>query len=155
MPTESDACPLLPHCPEADPLAAALTPDEQQRVWCWLLKGASPQVACQQLGIDIARFWKTLDQDAPFALALQQLFDTLSHNVLAALYQAAMKGNVAAQQFWLRHRPVSRWVTELEEPAIADDDFARLSDADLLDVAGTEDVALPAAVTARLRPPGS
>ena len=121
-----------------------LSPDEQEQVWSWLVKGASPQVACQQLRLSLPAFWRTLKGDVQFATALQQLFDTLSHNVLAALYRAAMEGNVTAQQFWLRHRPAREWLAPAT-PETADD-LESLADAELLQQAFAAGAAIPPAV---------
>ncbi len=129
-----------------------LTPEEQEQVWSWLVKGASPQVACQQLGLSLPAFWRTLEGDVAFATALQQLFDTLSHNVLAALYRAAMEGNVTAQQFWLRHRPARAW----QAPAVSEltDDPANFADAELLERAFAEGADIPPEVASCLSATG-
>lgn len=134
------------------PEAELLTPEEQEQVWSWLVKGASPQVACQQLGLSLPAFWRTLEGDVAFATALQQLFDTLSHNVLAALYRAAMEGNVTAQQFWLRHRPARAW----QAPAVSEltDDPADFADAELLERAFAEGADIPPEVASCLSATG-
>jgi hypothetical protein len=102
------------------------------------------------LGLPVEGFWRTRDADANFARALQELFDTLSLNILAALYQAAMKGNVTAQQFWLRQRPPAVWARNETSPA---HEWEALSDAELCDYAQDHGVELPADVVAQLRPP--
>ncbi len=129
-----------------------LAEDEQQQVWSYLVKGASPQLACRELGLSLRRFWTTLDRDPQFAIAMEHLFRTLSHNVLAALYQRAMKGDKTAQQFWLRTVPpiTGTMPAAVETP----DDLAALSDAELFDRARTTGVALPPEVTACLHPTG-
>lgn len=125
-----------------------LTEDEQQQVWSYLVKGASPQLACRELGLSLRRFWTTLDRDPQFAIAMEHLFRTLSHNVLAALYQRAMKGDKTAQQYWLRTMPPftgpNSSITEMN------DDLTGLSDAELFDRARATGVALPDAIAACL-----
>ena len=86
-----------------------------------MLQGASPQVACRKLDIPLDAFWRGLERNAKFAAQIQQVWDALSFNVVAALYQAAMQGNSSAQQFWLKHRPPPRWTTMGAEPSPADD----------------------------------
>jgi hypothetical protein len=116
----------------------------------WVLKGASPAGACQQLGVPIEQFWQTVQHQPAFARRLQQAFDTLSLNVLAVLYQAAMKGQTSAQQFWLRHRPIPFWSSGPASEEVAADDFERLTDAELLECARQAGVALPIAAPASL-----
>ncbi|MBI1347269.1 hypothetical protein GC163_13400 [bacterium] len=130
-------------------LPAVLTTDEQQTLVEWLLRGASPAAACAQFGWPVERFWKTLAQDEGFTATLQQVFDTLSQNVLAALYQAAMKGQVSAQQFWLRHRPVTGWTQSLAADLPADS-YEQLNDDELVDACVAAGLDLPTAIAARL-----
>ena len=128
--------------------AALLTQDEQHQLWTYLVKGASPQLACRELGLHVRRFWATFDQDPHFVQAIDDLFRTLSHNVLAAVYQQAMKGDKTAQQTWLRILPPS--VGSSPVTGATDDDLTTLSDAELLERARTTGVALPDAVAASL-----
>jgi len=100
--------------------ALPLTPAEQHDLLGWMLKGASPLAACQQLEVDVVRFWITLQSDAGFAAAVKQVYDALGQNVVAGLYRAAMEGNVVAQQFWLKTRPVPAWTPQADDPNQAD-----------------------------------
>lgn len=122
---------------------------QQQKILEWMMQGASPQMACRKLNLSLDLFWMTLERDARFAAELQRVWDTLSFNVVAALYQAAIKGNGPAQQFWLKHRPPPRWaVTPLDQnPA---DDLEAMSDAELLDRARTEAPDLAAEIATRI-----
>lgn len=123
---------------------------QQNQVLEWMLKGAGPGQACLQLGVTVDQFWDTLQDDPAFAAALQKLFDTLSQNVLAALYQSAMKGNASAQQFWLKQRPATHWTTVVPD---ADEDashsLSRLSDDQLVDECRAAGLDLPADFAAR------
>lgn len=114
-----------------------------------MLKGASPAAICGELGWPVDRFWHTLATDESFATALQQLFDTLSQNVLTTLYQTAMKGNVAAQQFWLRHRPVAGWMQGTGADSIPNS-YEQLNDDQLVDACRQAALNLPAEMAARL-----
>jgi hypothetical protein len=129
-------------------VTSLLTEAEQHQVWAYLVKGASPQLACRELGLHVRRFWTTLDRDPQFAVAMEHLFRTLSHNVLAALYQRAMKGDKTAQQYWLRTMPPV--VGNQTSTAERDDDLTGLSDAELWERAVATGVALPDAVAASL-----
>lgn len=139
--------------PEAAPPAEPplLDPEQQHALWSYLLKGASPIAVCRELGVSPDHFWSTLQHDPQFAAALQRLFDSLSHNVLTALYQAAMKGNVTAQQFWLRQRPLAAWSAAPD--AAANDDLEHMSDADLIELARAAGIDLPPEAAARRPPP--
>ena len=97
----------------------------------WMVQGASPQVACKKLNLPLADFWRTLERDAAFAAELQKVWDTLSFNVVAALYQAAIKGNGPAQQFWLKLRPAPQWAVDLAERT-SPDDLENLTNEELL-----------------------
>jgi hypothetical protein len=117
-----------------------------------LMQGASPQLACKKLKLEMASFWHTLEHDARFAAELQKVWDALSYNVVAALYQAAIKGNHAAQQFWLKHRPPPHW-SLLPGGTIADD-LENLSHDELLDRARQETPDFAAEIEARIAKAG-
>lgn len=119
-----------------------------------LMQGASPQVACRKLKLPIASFWQTLEHNADFAAELQKVWDALSFNVVAALYQAAIKGNSTAQQFWLKHRPPPRW-SQVPDGSILADDLETLSHDELLDRARTEAPDFAAEIAARVATTGS
>jgi len=89
--------------------AVPFTPTEQRAVLVLLVRGASPLSACQQLQIDIDRFWTTYRTDRGFSNSLDQMYETLTLNVVAVLYRAAMEGNVVAQRLWLQHRSPLAW----------------------------------------------
>lgn len=127
-----------------------MTPEQQAAVIQWMQKGAAPGAACQQQGLTVEHFWFTLANDPAFNRALQQLFDTLSQNVLVALYQAAMKGQVTAQQFWLRHRPATLWTTQTETTST--DPLQQLNDDQLVDEFRAAGLDLPPEVAARVDP---
>jgi hypothetical protein len=108
-----------PSPPPDDP-ASPFTADEQRGVLDYLLRGASPLIACRQMGLSVARYWLTHRCDAGFAAGIQEIYDTLSDNVAACLYKTAIEGNVSAQQFWLRKRPAPAWDVS-RKPVSADD----------------------------------
>jgi hypothetical protein len=126
--------------------------DAQQRQFLeLLLQGASLQVACLKLKLPLAMFWRTLEHDEQFAATLQEAWDTLSFNVMAALYQAAIKGNGPAQQFWLKHRPPPQWAAPTAPNSA--DELETLNDDELLDRARAEAPDLAAALAARIESP--
>jgi hypothetical protein len=108
-----------------------LSEEAQRLVLEFMQRGASPAGACQQIGATIETFWNTIQCSPPFEHALQLVFDSLSQNVAAALYQSAMKGTVAAQTLWLKQRPAPL-LTPHETP---EDSLAGMTDEQLLDEA--------------------
>ena len=107
-----------------------LSQDEQQALWRLMLKGASPALACQQLGLSLIAYLDTIDHDAEFQASMQRAIGTLSDNVVASLYRTAIEGSVYAQKFWLEHRPAALWASSKAEEA-EPDEFAHLSDREL------------------------
>lgn len=140
--------------PGLEPAAASepFTRAEQAELLVWLQKGASPAAACAQLGRPVEKFWTTLQHDREFSDTFQRLYDTLSQNVLSALYQSAMKGSVTAQQFWLRQRPATQWTTahDDDEPIHT---LRGLNDNQLVDACRTAGLDLPADLTSRMGAP--
>lgn len=70
-----------------------------------LARGASPAVACAQLGIGLADVVLTLERLPEFATLIDRVQELLSQNVAAALYRSAMEGSVTAQQNYLKTYP--------------------------------------------------
>uniref|UniRef100_A0A7C4QMY3 Uncharacterized protein n=1 Tax=Schlesneria paludicola TaxID=360056 RepID=A0A7C4QMY3_9PLAN len=101
MPSRSPAAdgpapsPTSPRC---------FTPEEQQAFGQLILRGASPALACLELDLSIDDFWHTLRHDPHFHRGLRQLYDTLSQNVVAALYKHALQGDASAQKQWWQLR---------------------------------------------------
>lgn len=99
-----------------------------------LLKGASPQGAAMLAGVDPLEVQRAIAPGGAAADLYQQTLDLLSGNVLAALYQNAMKGQPAAQQFWLKLRPPVGWTVPTTESSTLD--WETLSDAELWNQCG-------------------
>lgn len=57
-----------------------------------------------------------MDQSTAFRKRMDRVPDLLSQNVAASLYQAAMKGSVTAQTFYLKNLPPPEWETGEGEP---------------------------------------
>ncbi len=123
-------------------------PRPQQEFLKWLLQGASPQLACKKLKLPLSTFWRAVENDPEFAGKLQAVWDTLSFDVVAALYQSAIKGNAQAQQFWLKYRPAPRWANSNGESSFTDD-LESLSHDELLERIRTEAPDLAVAIAAR------
>jgi hypothetical protein len=106
-----------------------LSADQCELLLALFYRGASPAQACHELGLDIRVFWNTIHADAAFHAAARLAVESLSHNVVAALYKSAIGGSVSAQQFWLKQRPASLWLPPVEDREA--DDLSHLDDAEL------------------------
>ena len=83
--------------------AAPLLDDAQQaEVLQRLMAGGAPSAVCQNLGLSITSYYRTLAENESFAERVQQVCNTLMQNVLTVLYQEAMRGNVTAQRQFLQ-----------------------------------------------------
>ncbi|MCA9053516.1 MAG: hypothetical protein KDA75_06750 [Planctomycetaceae bacterium] len=107
------------------------TDDPRDALLALLHRGASPALACTQLGLSVDRFLAWLE-DASFRQRIAQSQGVLSQNVAAALYRSALEGSVAAQTFYLKHLPPPEWPQPERETPAADDFLNRLTDEELL-----------------------
>lgn len=104
---------------------ATLTADQQEKYLQLIVKGASPAIACQEIGVPVAAVLNTLERDRVFPRQMAQVHVLLSQNVLAALYRSALKGSVPAQTLWLKNLPPPEWAA----PEPADDESPDALDA--------------------------
>ena len=135
---------------------STLTPAQQELVLQLLSRGASPAIACAQIGARPAAFFRTRSQDERFRAKLRDVQALLSQNVAAALYKAAIEGSVSAQSLWLKCCPPPDWQPEpaaMTGPATFDEAFDQLTDADLIELARAMDVDLPPEIAGTGHPP--
>ena len=119
---------------------------QQQDFLDLIAKGASPAAACQRLGIPVITYAQTIETDDPFRQQLRHVQSLLSQNVAAALYRAAMEGNVTAMTSWLKASPPPGWADSqpcVPQHATFDETLNKLSDADLAQLARAMGVDLP------------
>ena len=95
-----------------------------------LLKGASVRVACKEMGVPVWSALRAIESEAELAQRVREVNGLRSQDVAAALYQAAMKGSVTAQTFWLRSSPPAEWQGDAEPP-IGDEMCDGLTDEEL------------------------
>jgi hypothetical protein len=117
-----------------------------------LSQGASPPAACRKLGLSLADFFHTTQRDPQFRRRVEMTHHALGQNVASALYRAAMKGNVAAQTFWLRFSPPPGWTGK--DANMTTDDLDRMTDDELLELARAHGVDLPPEIEAEARTTG-
>ncbi len=128
------------------------TADEQNAFLELLSRGASPALACKQIGRPLAAFFHTAEQDDAFRQRLETVETSLAQNIATALYKAAMEGNVTAQTFWLRNNPPPGW--NQGDSKVTNDDLEKLSLAELIALAEAHGVAVPLEVEPRTESPG-
>jgi len=107
-----------------------------------LLRGASPAVACQQLNLDLFTVVEAVADDDDFRMEVDAVYDALSQNVAARLYQEAMKGSVTAMTNWLKHRPPPEWSSTVVE-GLSVSSWDLMSDEELLAHARLEKIEIP------------
>ncbi len=129
-----------------------LTADEQDAILDLLSRGASPAVACRQIGRSLAEFFRTAEEHDGFRQRLDTVEISLAQNIAAALYKAAMEGSVTAQTFWLRNNPPPGW--NPGDQKVTNDDLEKLSLAELIALAEAHGVAVPPEIEPRTEPPG-
>ena len=127
-PTDDEAPATLPCLLTTTDDTPQLTRSQQTEYLRLLTLGASPAAACQKVGVSITAVLITMDQSAAFRKRMDRVPDLLSQNVAASLYQAAMKGSVTAQTFYLKNLPPPEWVIEDDEAAAPEaQEFENLS----------------------------
>jgi hypothetical protein len=130
-----------------------LSEDQRELFLSWLAKGASPTMVCQKLFLSMSDVAETLNQDDEFRRRWQEIDETLSQNVVSALYQSAMKGSVTAQTFWLKHHPPPGWCgNSNKQDDNEKQNFEDLSDEELLELAGTLGLDPPPEFESRTEP---
>jgi hypothetical protein len=100
-------------------MTVAFDAAQQEAFLTWYLRGASPPIACQELGVDITAFLRTVAEDPVFFDRMRQAGCVLSQNVAARLYRTAMEGDVSAQKSYLQLSPPPEW---REDGAEVDED---------------------------------
>lgn len=111
-----------------------LSIEQQQHVLDLLAKGISPAAVCQHLAISAEAYNLTRDTDEAFQLQLARIHTQLSQNVAAALYRAAMDGNLSAIALWLKACPPPEWPSSeasAARHATFDETLGKLSDDEL------------------------
>lgn len=130
-----------------------LSREQQDGYIDFLLRGASPAAAAQQLGLDLFDILAAIADDDPFQSRVEAAYDALSQNVAARLYQEAMKGSVSAMTLWLKNRPPPEWQGTQGE-AMERNELDGLSDEELLRLARLEEIAIPPELEADIEAAG-
>jgi hypothetical protein len=102
-----------------------LSGEQQDQYLEWLLKGASPVVACRKVGTGAMAAIETAKRDPEFRRKLAVSRQVMSECVMAAVYRAALEGKVSAMRLWLKENP--RPAPEKEEDEGSDEEAAEVS----------------------------
>lgn len=93
-----------------------LTEDGLIRIRGWARDGLTDEQIAQNMGISRKTLYEWKDRFSDICNALKETKDVVDRNVENALYEAAMKGNITAQIFWLKNRRPAVWrEKQLEE----------------------------------------
>ncbi len=107
-----------------------MSPEQQADILLALLRGGSPQAACQKLGADPQGFCRTTERDEAFRTRLRHVRELMTLNVVATVYRAALEGAPAAQALWLRTFSPPDWTASTSISSNAsletNDEFASL-----------------------------
>lgn len=95
--------------------------------------------ACKELDLSLESIRRTKERDATFCKRYEQATAALTENVFAALYRAAMKGNVAAMKFWLENHSAGGIRRSDETPDDANP-LQEMTDDELIALAKTQGV---------------
>lgn len=127
---------------------------QQEQLLQVLQHGASPSMACQQLGLSVASFFKTFSEDDHFRDQYYAVLTLLSQNILMAMYRQAMEGNTSAQSLWLKSCPPPGWTTETRQTEnhsfLLDETINELTDDEFLDLARAMELNVPTSVEAKI-----
>jgi hypothetical protein len=74
-----------------------------------LRAGVRRSAAARAVGVDRTTVWRAIRDDPDFAAAVDEAELDAAELVEDALFQAALKGHVRAQQVWLYNRCSDRW----------------------------------------------
>jgi hypothetical protein len=73
-------------------------------------QGVPRSAAARGCGVHRATVWRAMKNDEQFAAEVAYAEDLACDEVESALFQAAVNGNVVAQQVWLYNRRPDRWM---------------------------------------------
>ena len=70
--------------------------------------------ACEEANISRNAIWEWRKKSKRFDNKVNSIIDSRTQSVEDALFSSAVKGNVAAQIFWLKNRAKERWKDKFE-----------------------------------------
>ena len=76
--------------------------------------GVSISDACKAANISRNTIWEWRKKSKRFDKKVNSIIDSRTQSVEDALFSSAVKGNVAAQIFWLKNRAKDRWKDKFE-----------------------------------------
>ena len=86
-----------------------LTPEKLFLIENWAKSGLSDEQIAKNIGISITTYYKWKRENTQFSQAIKKGKEITDFEVVNALYQSAMSGNVTAQIFWLKNRMPDKW----------------------------------------------
>ena len=95
-----------------------LTEEGLIRIRGWAMDGLTDEQIAQNMGVSYStlRVWR--DKYSALSAALKETKEIADRNVENALYEAAMKGNITAQIFWLKNRKPKMWREKQQDDSV-------------------------------------
>ena len=91
-----------------------IEPDGLLRLQGWARDGLTDEQIAKNMGVSVATLYNWKRDHLEILEALKESKEVADRNVENALYEAALKGNITAQIFWLKNRKPKDW---REKPA--------------------------------------
>jgi len=79
-----------------------------------LESGVSITEACEAANVSRNSIWEWRKKSKRFNNKVNSIIDSRTQSMEDALYSSGIKGNVAAQIFWLKNRAKDRWKDRIE-----------------------------------------
>ena len=86
-----------------------IEPDGLLRLQGWARDGLTDEQIAKNMGVSVATLYNWKRDHLEILEALKESKEVADRNVENALYEAALKGNITAQIFWLKNRKPKDW----------------------------------------------
>lgn len=86
-----------------------IEPDGLLRIQGWARDGLTDEQIAGNMGVSYSTLRDWRDKFPALSAALKESKDVVDRAVENALYEAALKGNITAQIFWLKNRKPAFW----------------------------------------------
>ena len=86
-----------------------IEPDGLLRIQGWARDGLTDEQIAKNMGIGTTTLYRWKEEHREIREVLKETKEVADRNVENALYEAALKGNITAQIFWLKNRKPKDW----------------------------------------------
>ncbi len=95
-----------------------LTEDGLIRIRGWAMDGLTDEQIAKNMGIGTRTLYEWKERYPQISQTLKETKEIADRNVENALYEAAMKGNITAQIFWLKNRKPKMWREKQQDDSV-------------------------------------